>query len=92
MRSLDIQLDRVPTCITMNYMKGSALTVRLEKGLQKKLEGLCRKLGRSRSDVVREAIEKRVDLLRFEDLRKRLIPYAEAKGILTDEDVFREIS
>ena len=37
----------------------------------------------------------RIDVLiaeQLESLRRRLRPYAEAKGILTDEDVFRMVS
>jgi hypothetical protein len=28
----------------------------------------------------------------FEQLRQRVMPFAEARGYLTDEDVFRDIS
>jgi hypothetical protein len=28
----------------------------------------------------------------FEDLRRRIMPFAEAQGYLTDEDVFRDVS
>lgn len=31
-------------------------------------------------------------VLQFEDARRRVMPYAEARGLLTDEDIFKAIS
>ena len=44
------------------------------------------------SDLVRESIRRYVAIERFRALRKRTLPFAEAQGLLTDEDVFRAIS
>jgi metal-responsive CopG/Arc/MetJ family transcriptional regulator len=49
---------------------------------------LSRESGRSRSDLIRDAIRRQVALARFERARKALLLRAEAKGVLTDEDVF----
>lgn len=73
-------------------MKNAAVTIRLDPKLQRQLDRLCRQLGRSRSDVVRDAVRRQVALLRFEQTRRSLLPLAEAQGILTDEDVFRIVS
>ncbi len=70
----------------------SPLTIRLDEDLERTLDEYCEESGRSRSDVVRDALRRQLDLLRIEQLRKRLMPYAEAKGYLTDEDFFRDIS
>ena len=70
----------------------STLTIRLDKDLERMLDRLCKRTGQSRSDVVRQAVRREVSLRRFEDLRRRALPFAEARGFLTDEDVFREIS
>ena len=70
----------------------STLTIRLDKDLERMLDRLCKRTGQSRSDVVRQAVRREVSLQRFEDLRRRALPFAEARGFLTDEDVFREIS
>ena len=70
----------------------STLTIRLDKDLERMLDRLCKRTGQSRSDVVRQAVRREVSLHRFEDLRRRALPFAEARGFLTDEDVFREIS
>ena len=72
-------------------MKGT-LTVRLDRDLERMLDRLCKRTGQSRSDLVRQAVRREVSLRRFEDLRRRVMPFAEARGYLTDEDVFREIS
>ena len=73
-------------------MKASTITVRLDAKIQRELDRLSRQLGRSRSDIVRDAVRRQVALLRFEQSRRALLPLAEARGILIDEDVFRLVS
>lgn len=73
-------------------MKTSTVTIRLDAKLQRDLDRLSRRLGRSRSELVRDAVRRQVALLRFEEARRMLLPLAEAQGILTDEDVFRIVS
>ena len=72
----------------MSYMKNATVTIRLDPKLQRQLDRLSKRLGRSRSDVVRDALRRQIALLRFEDVRRGLLPLAEAKGIVTDDDVF----
>lgn len=79
-------------CVTLSYMKTSTVTIRLDAKIQRELDRLSRRLGRSRSDIVRDAVRRQVALLRFEQSRRALLPLAEAQGILTDEDVFRIVS
>ena len=69
-----------------------AITIRLDPELQRQLDRLSRELGLTRSEVVREALRRQLGLLRFEATRQRLMPLAEARGYLTDEDVFEDIS
>src|SRR6266571_3339395 len=85
-----LPLPSVLSCITLSYM--SAVTIRLDPKLQRELDRLCRRLGRTRSEVVRDALRRQIALLRFDEGRRRLLPYAEAAGYLTDEDVFRDVS
>ncbi len=73
-------------------MKNSSVTIRLDPKLQRDLDRLSRQLGRSRSDLVREAVRRQLALLRFEQTRRTLLPLAEAQGVLTDEDVFARVS
>jgi predicted transcriptional regulator len=68
------------------------LTVRLDDELERDLETLCEKYGQSRSDFVREALRRQIRQAEFAALRSELMPYAEAQGWVTDEDVFRDVS
>ncbi|MBM4435713.1 MAG: ribbon-helix-helix protein, CopG family [Actinobacteria bacterium] len=70
----------------------AAITVRLDGALQRELNRLSRQLGRTRSEIVRDALRRQLALLRFEQARTRLMPFAEARGYLTDEDIFRDVS
>ncbi|MCK6482216.1 MAG: ribbon-helix-helix domain-containing protein [Planctomycetes bacterium] len=73
-------------------MGNATVTIRLDAALRKDLDALCRRLGRTRSEVVREALARQVALLRFERARESLLPRGEAKGVLTDEDVARSLA
>ncbi len=69
-----------------------AITVRLDDDLQRMLDDLTQRSGRSRSDVIREALRRQLALMTFEGLRAQVMPFAEARGYLTDEDIFEEMS
>ena len=73
-------------------MKTSTVTIRLDPELEQELDRAAERSGRSRSDVVRDALRRQLALARFDDLRRRIMPLAEARGYLTDEDVFRDVS
>ncbi len=73
-------------------MKSSAFTIRLDPDLERQLGRMAAATGRSRSELVRDALRRQLALLQFEQLRRRLVPFAEARGYLTDEDVFRDVS
>lgn len=75
----------------MSYMN-EVLTIRIPKALGKELKKLCRQQGRSTSDVVRESLRRYVAAEQLRQVREMARPYAEAKGFLTDEDVFKAIS
>jgi len=76
----------------LHDMKTSALTIRLDPDLERQLERAARRSGRTRSELVRDALRRQLALEEFEDLRRRIMPFAEARGYLTDEDIFREVS
>jgi len=73
-------------------MKASTLTIRLDPELEKQLDRLAASTGRSRSEIVREALRRHLALSQLRELRSRMMPFAEAAGYLTDEDVFRDVS
>jgi predicted transcriptional regulator len=64
----------------------------LDKDLEKLLSKASKQTGRSRSEVAREALRRQLRLTQFETIRRRMMPFAEARGILTDEDVFSRVS
>lgn len=68
------------------------LTIRLDRKLARELVRISKRLRRSRSDVARDALRRQLALMRFEELRAGLMPYAERAGYLTDKDVFRDVS
>ncbi|MDD5762292.1 MAG: ribbon-helix-helix domain-containing protein [bacterium] len=73
-------------------MKTSAVTIRIEPDLQCLLDKIGKQSGRTRSDIVRDALKRQLSILRFEQLRRQVLPFAEARGYLTDEDVNKAVS
>ncbi len=73
-------------------MKTATLTIRLDRDLDDLLTKASKRSGRNRSEIAREALRRQLRLDQFEELRKRIMPFAEARGLLTDEDVFSQIS
>ena len=70
----------------------SAITIRLDDELDRMLNQVSRNLRRSRSDVIRDSLRRQLSILLFDSLREKAVPFAEKKGYLTDDDIFREIS
>jgi predicted transcriptional regulator len=68
------------------------ITIRLPKQLQKELDLLIKAERTTKSEIIREAIKRHIAFKRFQQLRKQVLPFAEAEGLLTDEDVFKAIS
>ena len=73
-------------------MKADTITVRVDEDLVPLLDDVCRNSGRTRSEVMREALRRHLEQLKFEQLRRGVMPFAEARGYLTDEDVFEKVS
>jgi len=78
--------------ITLYDMKTNTLTIRLDADLDKLLTKAARQSGKNRSEIAREALRRQLRVSQFEALRKKIMPFAEARGYLTDEDVFRDVS
>jgi predicted transcriptional regulator len=73
-------------------VKTATITIRLDKDLEKLLAAISKQLGKNRSEIAREALRRQLRISQFESLRKRIMPFAEARGFLTDEDVFSKVS
>jgi len=75
----------------MFYMKAS-ITIRLDEALAKTLRREARRSGQAQSEIVRDALRRQLAVREFQELRKGTMPFAEAAGYLTDEDVFQDVS
>ena len=69
-----------------------SISVSLPADLKAELDRFSEAEGVSRSDLFREALRDYLFIRRFRALRRELMPYAEAQGLYTDEDVFRAFS
>ncbi len=70
----------------------TTLTIRIPDDLKDTLQKMCSEEGVSVSDLVRESLKRTLAIHEFRKLRGRTLPFAEAQGILTDEDVFKMCS
>ena len=70
----------------------NTLTIRLPDDLRADLQRISREQNKPVSDVVRESIRRYVAVERFRALRRKVLPFAEAQGFLTDDDIFKAIS
>jgi predicted transcriptional regulator len=70
----------------------NTLTVRLPDALRADLDEIGRGLNKPVSDVVRDSLRRYVAVEKFRALRRKVLPFAEAQGLVTDEDVFKAIS
>ena len=70
----------------------NTLTIRLPDDLRADLQKISREQNKPVSDVVRESIRRYVAVEKFRALRRKVLPFAEAQGFLTDDDVFKAIS
>ncbi|MCA9436504.1 MAG: CopG family transcriptional regulator [Candidatus Omnitrophica bacterium] len=73
-------------------MMTSSINIPLDSNMEELLDALSQASGKTPAEIATEALKRYLRLQRFEDLRKKAMPFAEARGYLTDEDVFREVS
>ncbi len=70
----------------------TTLTVSLPKRMRREIGESARALHLTESEFVRRALQDRLWEEAFEASRRQLVPRARARGIYTDEDVFRQVS
>jgi metal-responsive CopG/Arc/MetJ family transcriptional regulator len=70
----------------------NTITIRLPDKIQKELDQVVKTEKASKSEIIRNAVERYLAIKRFQQLRKKVLPFAEAQGLLTDEDIFKAIS
>jgi len=69
----------------------SILTIRLPESLKSDLDAISRKEHKAISDIVRESIRRYVAIEKFRAIRRNILPFAEAQGLLTDDDIFKAL-
>jgi len=67
----------------------TTLTIRLPDELREDLQKLSAEQNKPVSAIVRESVRRYVVVEKFRSLRTKVLPFAEAQGYLTDEDVFK---
>ena len=70
----------------------TTLNIEIDGQLEADLREAVACAGVRRQDFVREALRRQLALVRLDALRKELVPYAQACGWFTDDDVIREVS
>ncbi len=87
-------LDNTKYCVTMSYggkkMKPT-LTVRLPEDMRSTLQEISNAEQKPASEIVRESIRRYISVYQFRRLSNKVLPFAEARGLLTDEDVFKAL-
>jgi metal-responsive CopG/Arc/MetJ family transcriptional regulator len=68
------------------------VTISLPQAVRRELDRVAKEEGLSRSDVLRQSLEDFLFVRRFRQLRQRMMAAAQARGIFTDEDVFKHVS
>lgn len=64
------------------------ITIRLDDDLAETLDHVSNRTGRSKSEIMRDALKRRLSIELLDLARERLVPLARKQGIYTDEDVF----
>ena len=69
----------------------TTITIRLPDDLRSELEKISEAEDKPLSDIVRESLRRYVAIQQFRHLRKKVLPFAESQGLLTDEDIFESL-
>jgi len=70
----------------------AVISVSFPENMAKELGRIAKESGRTKSDLIKEALREFLWEERLTGLRKSLSRKAKAKGLVTDEDVFKAVS
>ncbi len=70
----------------------AVLSISLPEKLAKELDAFAKETGRNKSDIVRESVSLYLWEARFKRLKRQLRPLAKKAGLVTEEDVFEQVS
>ncbi|MCX6384503.1 MAG: ribbon-helix-helix protein, CopG family [Actinobacteria bacterium] len=64
------------------------ISIRLSDSLNDDLQKISKEEDKSVSELVRESLKRYIAIYRFRKIRQSVLPFAEAQGYLTDEDIY----
>ena len=67
----------------------TTLTIRISDELRTELDEVSRETHKAVNDIVMEALRRYLAVTKFRSIRKKILPFADTHGLLTDEDVFK---
>jgi predicted transcriptional regulator len=67
-------------------------TVRIPESVRRDIERLAKRQHVTVSQLVRDCLKRYVAVQEFREARTKSIPFAQAQGFFTDEDVFKIVS
>lgn len=68
------------------------LNIRISDNLRRQLQAISKKEKIPVGDLVRQSLRQFVAVRHFRQMRRRILPFAEAQGFLTDDDIFGQVS
>jgi metal-responsive CopG/Arc/MetJ family transcriptional regulator len=70
----------------------TVLSVSLPEKMAKELNAFAKKMGRNKSDILKESLGLYLWEAKLRKAQKMFFPKAKARGIITEEDMLKEIS
>jgi len=67
------------------------ITFRVPEDLNNDLQKISKEEDKPVSNLIRESLRRYIQIYRFRKLREKVLPFAEARGLLTDEDIFNKL-
>ena len=70
----------------------TVISVSFSKETAEELEKIAKSKGRTKSSLIKEALREYLWEERFKEAKKKIVPRAKSKGLVTDDDVFKAVS
>jgi len=70
----------------------SVVSISLPDKVASELDAYARDTGRNKSDIIRESLSLYLWETKFSGLKRKLAARAKKKGLVTEDDVFKEVS
>lgn len=69
-----------------------SITISIPSKMKNQLDRLSKKEQQNKSEIIRDALRQCFKRKEFRELREKMVPHAQNRGIYADEDVFKLIS